>query len=48
MVEPPSLQKETSTRTGRRLWTVTIGISALLILIGIIFLLVGKNMGFLK
>lgn len=48
MVEPPSLQKETSTRTGRRLWMVTLGVTALLILIGIIMLLVGKHIGLPK
>jgi hypothetical protein len=48
MLEPPSLQKETSTRTGRRLWMVTLGITALLVVIAIIMLLVGKHIGFLK
>jgi hypothetical protein len=48
MVDPPSLQKETSTRTGRRLWMVTLGITALLILIGIILLLVGRHIGLPK
>jgi len=45
MEQPPSLDKETSTRTGRRLWSVTLGIAGLLILIGLIFLLIGKHIG---
>jgi hypothetical protein len=45
MEHPPSLSKETSTPTGRRLWIVTLGITALLALIGIVFLLVGKHIG---
>jgi hypothetical protein len=48
MVEPPSFQKETHTRTGRRLWAVTLSIAAVLILIGTILLLVGKHIGFPK
>jgi hypothetical protein len=48
MEQPVSLSKETSTRTGRRLWIVTLGVTALLVLIGIIFLLVGKHIGFPK
>jgi hypothetical protein len=45
MTDQPSLQQETSTRTGRRLWMVTLGVAALLILITIIFLVVGKHLG---
>ena len=45
MDQPPSLQKETSTRTGRRLWSVTLGITTLLILIGIVSLLIGRHIG---
>jgi hypothetical protein len=45
MEQPPSLQKETSERTGRRLWSVTLGIIALLILVTVIFLLVAKHIG---
>ena len=45
MVDQPSLQKEVSTRTGRRLWQVTLGITALLILIATVLLLVGKHIG---
>jgi hypothetical protein len=45
MAQPPSLDKETSTQTGRRLWSVTLGIAGLLILIGLIFLLIGKHIG---
>jgi hypothetical protein len=48
MEESPSLAKETSTKTGRRLWTVTLGISALIVVIGVIFLLVGRHIGFPK
>ncbi len=48
MEQPPSFSKETSTRTGRHLWTVTLGITALLVLIGTIFLLVGKHLGLPK
>jgi hypothetical protein len=48
MEQAASLSKETSTRTGRRLWIVTLGVTALLVLIGIIFLLVGKHIGFPK
>jgi hypothetical protein len=48
MVEPPSFQKETRTRTGRRLWAVTLSIAGALILIGTILLLVAKHIGFPK
>ena len=48
MEQPPSLDKEMSTRPGRRLWMVTLGTTALLVLIGIIFLLVSKHIGFPK
>jgi hypothetical protein len=48
MEEQPSLEKETSTKTGRRLWVVTLSISGLLVLIGIIFLLVGRHIGLPK
>jgi len=48
MEQPPSLSKEASTRTGRRLWTVTLGIAVLLALIGIILLLVGNHIGIPK
>jgi hypothetical protein len=45
MEQPPSLEKEISTRTGRRLWGVTLGIAGLLILIGLIFLFIGQHIG---
>ena len=48
MEEPPSRSKETSTRTGRKLWTVTLSMTALLVVIGIIFLLVGHHIGLPK
>ncbi len=48
MEPPPSLNKEMSTQTGRRLWKVTLGTAALLVLIGLIFLLVGNHIGFQK
>jgi hypothetical protein len=48
MEEPPSLSQETATRSGRRLWMVTLGVTALLVLIGIVFLLVGNHIGFPK
>jgi hypothetical protein len=48
MEEPPSLTEETSTRTGRKLWAVTLSVTALLVVIGIIFLLVGHHIGLPK
>ena len=48
MQEPPSLSKETSTRTGRKLWTLTLSVTVLLVLIGIIFLFVGHHIGLPK
>jgi hypothetical protein len=48
MENPPSLGKEMSTRTGRRLWTVTIGVTALIVVVGIVLLLVGRHIGFPK
>jgi hypothetical protein len=48
MEQPPSLEKEMSKRTGRKLWTVTLSVTALLVVIGIIFLLVGHHIGLPK
>jgi hypothetical protein len=48
MEQPPSLENEISTKTGRRLWFVTIGISALLGVVVVIFLLIGKHIGLPK
>jgi hypothetical protein len=45
MVEQPSLEKETSTSTGRQLWKVTLGVTGLLLVVGLIFLLIGKHIG---
>jgi len=45
MVEQPSLEKEVSTATGCRLWSVTLGVTGLLSVLAIIFLLVGKHIG---
>jgi hypothetical protein len=45
MESPPSLSKETSTPSGRRLWMVTLGVTALIVLIGIVMMLVGRHIG---
>ncbi len=46
--QPPSLDKETSSPIGRRIWSVTLGVTALLVLLGIIFLLVAHHIGLPK
>jgi hypothetical protein len=48
MEQPPSLEQEKSTTVGRRLWTVTLGVSGLLVVILVIFLLISHHIGLPK
>jgi hypothetical protein len=45
MVQEPSLQQETSTPAGRRLWRLTLSVAGLLLVIGIVFLIIGHHIG---
>lgn len=47
-MEQPSLEKEVSTRTGRRLWMVTLGVTGLLVVIGVIFVVLAKHNAWLR
>jgi hypothetical protein len=45
MVQEPSLQQETSTPAGRRLWRITLSVAGLFLVIGIVFLIIGHHIG---
>ena len=48
MAEQPTLEKELSTRTGRQLWKVSLAMTGLLALIGIVFLVLAKHYAWLR
>jgi hypothetical protein len=43
MADQPTLEKELSTRTGRQLWKVSLGMTGLLGVIGIVFLVLAQH-----
>ena len=47
MADQPTLDKELSTPAGRRLWQISLGVTGLLAVIGIIFLVLAKHYAWL-
>jgi hypothetical protein len=48
MADQATLERELSTRTGRQLWKVSLGMTGLLVVIGIVFLFLAKHYAWLR